>query len=186
MLRFRQGNSLAPDDVRHRPRAEREVMDRSRIRGMILLPARPCPEDYHAYSALSKVNNVHATHTAEDPFEYNLLDHQFSCGLSRILRRRAQSLPAQIQHHHGREIRVSNAARHKAALTGHLVLSTLHTNSAPSGDAIDYMASNIPCRLGHQPHRRPAARPRICLSCSDNRPGAGAGDGKGQRHYDDA
>ena len=48
----------------------------------------------------------------------------------------------------------------KAALTGHLVLSTLHTNDAPStiDRLIDMGVAAVPRRVVGELHRGPAAR----------------------------
>jgi type IV pilus assembly protein PilB len=91
------------------------------------------------YSALSKIN-VPETNimTAEDPVEYNLdgvnqvLIHEevgltFSAALKAFLRQD----PNIIMVGEIRDLDTASIAI-KAALTGHLVLSTLHTNDAPS------------------------------------------------------
>jgi len=91
------------------------------------------------YSALSKIN-VPETNimTAEDPVEYNLeginqvLIHEdvgltFSAALKAFLRQD----PNIIMVGEIRDLDTASIAT-KAALTGHLVLSTLHTNDAPS------------------------------------------------------
>ena len=77
--------------------------------------------------------------TAEDPVEFNLLRHQpgararesigltFAAALRTFLRQDPNIiLVGEIRDFETAEIAV------KAALTGHLVLSTLHTNDAPS------------------------------------------------------
>ncbi len=92
------------------------------------------------YSALSRVNtpNVNVM-TAEDPVEYNLdginqvlvndsVGLSFSAALKAFLRQD----PNIIMVGEIRDIDTASIAT-KAALTGHLVLSTLHTNDAPSG-----------------------------------------------------
>jgi type IV pilus assembly protein PilB len=91
------------------------------------------------YSALSKVNtNEVNIMTAEDPVEYNLqginqvqvrpeIGMTFSAGLRAFLRQD----PNIIMVGEIRDIDTGSIAI-KAALTGHLVLSTLHTNDAPS------------------------------------------------------
>ncbi len=91
------------------------------------------------YSALSRVNtpNVNVM-TAEDPVEYNLdginqvlvndgVGLTFSAALKAFLRQD----PNIIMVGEIRDIDTAGIAT-KAALTGHLVLSTLHTNDAPS------------------------------------------------------
>jgi len=91
------------------------------------------------YSALSKINMPETNiMTAEDPVEYNLeginqvLIHEevgltFSAALKAFLRQD----PNIIMVGEIRDLDTASIAI-KAALTGHLVLSTLHTNDAPS------------------------------------------------------
>jgi type IV pilus assembly protein PilB len=91
------------------------------------------------YSALSKVNTTDTNiMTAEDPVEYNLhginqvlvrteIGMTFSAALKAFLRQD----PNIIMVGEIRDIETGSIAI-KAALTGHLVLSTLHTNDAPS------------------------------------------------------
>jgi type IV pilus assembly protein PilB len=91
------------------------------------------------YSALSKVNTEDVNiMTAEDPVEYNIhginqvlvrteIGMTFSAALKAFLRQD----PNIIMVGEIRDIETGGIAI-KAALTGHLVLSTLHTNDAPS------------------------------------------------------
>jgi len=91
------------------------------------------------YSALSRVNQPAVNvMTAEDPVEYNLdginqvlvndsVGLSFSAALKAFLRQD----PNIIMVGEIRDIDTASIAT-KAALTGHLVLSTLHTNDAPS------------------------------------------------------
>ncbi len=91
------------------------------------------------YSALSDLNKVsHNISTAEDPIEYNLtginqvqvheaIGLSFAASLRSFLRQDPDIIMVgEIRDFETAEIAV------KAALTGHLVLSTLHTNDAPS------------------------------------------------------
>src|SRR5690606_33578664 len=91
------------------------------------------------YSALSRINTVDVNiMTAEDPVEYNLM------GINQVLVRNdigltfAAALKASLRQAPTtitlREIRAvaSAGTAIKAALAGHLGLSTLHTNDAPS------------------------------------------------------
>jgi len=91
------------------------------------------------YSALSTVNSVDVNiMTAEDPVEYNLhginqvhvkedIGLTFASALRSFLRQDPDIvMVGEIRDFETAEIAV------KAALTGHLVLSTLHTNDAPS------------------------------------------------------
>lgn len=91
------------------------------------------------YSALSKINTIDVNiMTAEDPVEYNLM------GINQVLVRNevgmtfAAALKAFLRQDPNiimvGEIRdlETGSIGIKAALTGHLVLSTLHTNDAPS------------------------------------------------------
>ena len=91
------------------------------------------------YSALSKINVPEVNiMTAEDPVEYNLdginqvlvnedVGLTFAAALKAFLRQD----PNIIMVGEIRDVETSSIAV-KAALTGHLVLSTLHTNDAPS------------------------------------------------------
>ncbi len=91
------------------------------------------------YSSISKVNTVDTNiMTAEDPVEFNLMGVNqvqvresiglnFAAALRSFLRQDPNIiLVGEIRDFETAEIAV------KAALTGHLVLSTLHTNDAPS------------------------------------------------------
>ena len=90
------------------------------------------------YSALSKVNTIDVNiMTAEDPVEYNLyginqvlvrndIGMTFAAALKAFLRQD----PNIIMLGEIRDLETGGIAI-KAALTGHLVMSTLHTNSAP-------------------------------------------------------
>jgi len=91
------------------------------------------------YSALSRINTIEVNiMTAEDPVEYNLM------GINQVLVRNevgmtfAAALKAFLRQDPNiimvgeiRDMETGSIAI-KAALTGHLVLSTLHTNDAPS------------------------------------------------------
>ncbi|HKP76779.1 MAG TPA: type IV-A pilus assembly ATPase PilB [Longimicrobiaceae bacterium] len=91
------------------------------------------------YSALSKINTAEVNiMTAEDPVEYNLhginqvlvrtdVGMTFAAALRAFLRQD----PNIIMVGEIRDLETGSIAI-KAALTGHLVLSTLHTNDAPS------------------------------------------------------
>jgi type IV pilus assembly protein PilB len=91
------------------------------------------------YSALSKINTTDVNiMTAEDPVEYNLhginqvlvrteIGMTFAAALKAFLRQD----PNIIMVGEIRDLETGSIAI-KAALTGHLVLSTLHTNDAPS------------------------------------------------------
>jgi type IV pilus assembly protein PilB len=90
------------------------------------------------YSALSKINNGDVNiMTAEDPVEYNLfginqvqvrteIGMSFAAALKAFLRQD----PNVIMVGEIRDLETGGIAI-KAALTGHMVMSTLHTNSAP-------------------------------------------------------
>src|SRR4029078_3888324 len=91
------------------------------------------------YSALSELNTIDRNiSTAEDPVEFNLhginqvqmhedIGLNFATALRAILRQDPNIIMVgEIRDFETAEIAV------KAALTGHLVLSTLHTNDAPS------------------------------------------------------
>jgi general secretion pathway protein E len=91
------------------------------------------------YSALSEIQSTHMNiMTIEDPVEYKLqgmaqigvnpkIDLTFSKGLRHILRQDPDVIMiGEIRDQETAEIAI------QSALTGHLVLSTLHTNDAPS------------------------------------------------------
>ena len=122
------------------PRAERELMEAvSNPYGMVLVTGPTgSGKTTTLYSALSKVNSVDTNiMTAEDPVEYNLyginqvqvrteIGMTFAAALKAFLRQD----PNIIMVGEIRDLETGGIAI-KAALTGHLVLSTLHTNSAP-------------------------------------------------------
>jgi type IV pilus assembly protein PilB len=126
------------------------------------------------YSALSRVNTPEVNvMTAEDPVEYNLdginqvlvnedVGLTFAAALKAFLRQD----PNIIMVGEIRDIDTASIAV-KAALTGHLVLSTLHTNDAPSaiGRLIDMgiepflVASSVNIVLAQRLVRR------VCAAC---------------------
>jgi type IV pilus assembly protein PilB len=91
------------------------------------------------YSALSKVNSPEVNiMTAEDPVEFNLpginqvqMREQIGLNFAATLRSFLRQDPNIILVGEIRDFETAEIAI-KAALTGHLVLSTLHTNDAPS------------------------------------------------------
>jgi type IV pilus assembly protein PilB len=122
------------------PRAERDLMEAvSNPYGMVLVTGPTgSGKTTTLYSALSKVNNMDVNiMTAEDPVEYNLfginqvqvrtdIGMTFAAALKAFLRQD----PNIIMVGEIRDLETGGIAI-KAALTGHMVLSTLHTNSAP-------------------------------------------------------
>jgi type IV pilus assembly protein PilB len=122
------------------PRAEREIFDAiANPYGMVLVTGPTgSGKTTTLYSALSKVNHVNVNiMTAEDPVEYNLfginqvlvrsdIGMTFAAALRAFLRQD----PNIIMVGEIRDLETASIGI-KAALTGHLVLSTLHTNSAP-------------------------------------------------------
>jgi len=123
------------------PKAERDFMDAiANPYGMVLVTGPTgSGKTTTLYSALSKVNREEVNiMTAEDPVEYNLhginqvqvrseIGMTFAAGLRAFLRQD----PNIIMVGEIRDLETGGLAI-KAALTGHLVLSTLHTNDAPS------------------------------------------------------
>lgn len=91
------------------------------------------------YSALSELNKVDVNiSTAEDPVEYNLMGinqvqvkDEIGLTFAACLRSFLRQDPDIIMVGEIRDLETAQIAV-KAALTGHLVLSTLHTNDAPS------------------------------------------------------
>ena len=122
------------------PRAERELMEAvQNPYGMVLVTGPTgSGKTTTLYSALSKVNLIDVNiMTAEDPVEFNLyginqvlvrteIGMTFAAALKAFLRQD----PNIIMLGEIRDLETGGIAI-KAALTGHLVLSTLHTNSAP-------------------------------------------------------
>jgi type IV pilus assembly protein PilB len=91
------------------------------------------------YSALSRINTIETNIlTAEDPVEYNLMGinqvlvrTEIGLTFAAALRAFLRQDPNVIMIGEIRDLETGSIAI-KAALTGHLVLSTLHTNDAPS------------------------------------------------------
>jgi len=121
------------------PRAEQDLMEAvTNPYGMVLVTGPTgSGKTTTLYSALSKINNVDVNiMTAEDPVEYNLfginqvlvrseIGLTFAAALKAFLRQD----PNIIMIGEIRDLETGGIAI-KAALTGHLVMSTLHTNSA--------------------------------------------------------
>jgi type IV pilus assembly protein PilB len=91
------------------------------------------------YSALSELNKISSNiSTAEDPVEFNLpginqvqIHEEIGLNFANALRSFLRQDPDIIMVGEVRDFETAEIAI-KAALTGHLVLSTLHTNDAPS------------------------------------------------------
>ena len=91
------------------------------------------------YSALSELNKIESNiSTAEDPVEFNLgginqvqMHEEIGLNFAAALRSFLRQDPDIIMVGEIRDFETAEIAV-KAALTGHLVLSTLHTNDAPS------------------------------------------------------
>ena len=128
------------------------------------------------YSAISKINTTDVNiMTAEDPVEYNLgginqvnvnddIGLSFAAALKAFLRQD----PNIVMVGEIRDLE-TGAIAVKAALTGHLVLSTLHTNDAPSsidrmidmGVAPFLVASSVNCIVAQRLLRR------VCSNCRE-------------------
>jgi len=123
------------------PKAEKDFMSAiANPYGMVLVTGPTgSGKTTTLYSALSKINGEDVNiMTAEDPVEYNLyginqvqvrteIGMSFAAGLRAFLRQD----PNIIMVGEIRDLETGGIAI-KASLTGHLVLSTLHTNDAPS------------------------------------------------------
>ena len=91
------------------------------------------------YSALAELNTVHINlSTVEDPVEFNLsginqvqVNPSYDVNFATVLRSFLRQDPDVIMVGEIRDLETLEIAI-KASLTGHLVLSTLHTNDAPS------------------------------------------------------
>jgi general secretion pathway protein E len=131
------------------------------------------------YTALSKLNTPDVKIiTVEDPVEYQLegvnqiqVKPQIGLDFAGALRSIVRQDPDIIMIGEMRDLETAKIAI-QSALTGHLVLSTLHTNNAAGG--IDPPARHgrggLPAVLHRQRHPRPApgapARPRIHASAT--------------------
>ena len=125
------------------PKAEKDLMEAIlNPYGMVLVTGPTgSGKTTTLYSALSRINTIDVNiMTAEDPVEYNLM------GINQVLVRTeigmtfAAALKAFLRQDPNiimvgeiRDLETGGIAI-KAALTGHLVLSTLHTNDAPEHD----------------------------------------------------
>jgi len=143
VLRILDKGNLAFDlgEFGFEPKAEKDFMSAiANPYGMVLVTGPTgSGKTTTLYSALSKVNGEDVNiMTAEDPVEYNLyginqvqvrteIGMSFAAGLRAFLRQD----PNIIMVGEIRDLETGGIAI-KASLTGHLVLSTLHTNDAPS------------------------------------------------------
>ncbi len=151
------------------PRAEADLMEAvSNPYGMVLVTGPTgSGKTTTLYSALSKVNQIDVNiMTAEDPVEYNLfginqvlvrteIGMTFAAALKAFLRQD----PNIIMVGEIRDLETGGIAI-KAALTGHMVLSTLHTNSAPETVTrlLDMGLEPFNVASAREPDSRPAAR----------------------------
>jgi len=122
------------------PRAEHDLMEAvMNPYGMVLVTGPTgSGKTTTLYSALSKINQIDVNiMTAEDPVEYNmfgvnqvLVRNEVGMTFAAALKAFLRQDPNIIMVGEVRDLETGGIAI-KAALTGHLVLSTLHTNSAP-------------------------------------------------------
>jgi type IV pilus assembly protein PilB len=131
------------------------------------------------YSALSELNKTTENlSTAEDPVEFNLaginqvqMHDEIGLNFAAALRSFLRQDPDIIMVGEIRDFETAEIAV-KAALTGHMVLSTLHTNDAPStvnrllnmGIEPFLVSSSVNCIVAQRLARR------ICEECKDNDP----------------
>lgn len=123
------------------PKAEKDLMTAiSNPYGMVLVTGPTgSGKTTTLYSALSQVNTIDVNiMTVEDPVEYNihginqvLVRNEIGMTFAAALRAFLRQDPNIIMVGEIRDLETGSIAI-KAALTGHLVLSTLHTNDAPS------------------------------------------------------
>ena len=123
------------------PQAEKEFMGAiSNPYGMVLVTGPTgSGKTTTLYSALSQINNDGVNiMTVEDPVEYNLhginqvlVRNEIGMGFAEALKAFLRQDPNIIMVGEIRDLETGGIAI-KAALTGHLVLSTLHTNDTPS------------------------------------------------------
>ncbi len=128
------------------------------------------------YSALAELNKISENiSTAEDPVEFNLsginqvqMHEDIGLNFAAALRSFLRQDPDIIMVGEIRDFETAEIAI-KAALTGHLVLSTLHTNDAPStvnrllnmGIEPFLVASSVNCILAQRLARR------VCEECKE-------------------
>ncbi len=160
------------------PRAEREIMEAiANPYGMLLVTGPTgSGKTTTLYSALSKVNSIHVNiMTAEDPVEYNLFGinqvlvrSEIGMTFPAALRAFLRQDPNIIMVGEIRDLETASIAI-KAALTGHLVLSTLHTNSAPETVTrlmdMGMEGFNVASAINLIVAQRLV--PRICLHCAE-------------------
>jgi type IV pilus assembly protein PilB len=131
------------------------------------------------YSALSELNQVSENlSTAEDPVEFNLvginqvqMHEEIGLNFAAALRSFLRQDPDIIMVGEIRDFETAEIAV-KAALTGHMVLSTLHTNDAPStvnrllnmGIEPFLVASSVNCIVAQRLARR------VCEECRETDP----------------
>jgi type IV pilus assembly protein PilB len=131
------------------------------------------------YSALSELNKISDNlSTAEDPVEYNLpginqvqMHEEIGLNFAAALRSFLRQDPDIIMVGEIRDFETAEIAV-KAALTGHMVLSTLHTNDAPSsvnrllnmGIEPFLVASAVNCIIAQRLARR------VCEECKESDP----------------
>jgi type IV pilus assembly protein PilB len=131
------------------------------------------------YSALSELNQISENiSTAEDPVEFNLtginqvqMHEDIGLNFAAALRSFLRQDPDIIMVGEIRDFETAEIAV-KAALTGHMVLSTLHTNDAPStvnrllnmGIEPFLVASAVNCILAQRLARR------VCEACKEPDP----------------
>jgi type IV pilus assembly protein PilB len=123
------------------PKAERDFMWAiQRPYGMVLVTGPTgSGKTTTLYSALSQINTIDTNiMTAEDPVEYNiyginqvLVRNEIGMSFAAALRAFLRQDPNIIMVGEIRDLETGGIAI-KASLTGHLVLSTLHTNDTPS------------------------------------------------------
>jgi type IV pilus assembly protein PilB len=129
------------------------------------------------YSALTELNQISENlSTAEDPVEFNLpginqvqMHEDIGLNFAAALRSFLRQDPDIIMVGEIRDFETAEIAV-KAALTGHMVLSTLHTNDAPSsvnrllnmGIEPFLVASSVNCIVAQRLARR------VCEDCKEN------------------
>jgi len=128
------------------------------------------------YSALSRVNSPETNiMTAEDPVEFNLsginqvmMKEQIGLNFAAAMRSFLRQDPNIILVGEIRDFETAEVAI-KAAMTGHLVLSTLHTNDAPSSVSRLMNMGVEPFLVASSVHLVVAQRlvRQICTSCKE-------------------